>query len=99
MALQLSPTISVKGRLFDCGRQHGAQSKERIRKNINAYFDLWSALWGAKRPEIPEQCRRFVPVIGEYDADILEERALYIAEGAPYQNEHHKLSPRILWQD
>ena len=73
MALQLSPIISVKGKPFDCGRQHGTQARERIRKNIDAYFDLWSALWGAKRPEVLEQCRHFVPVIGEYDTDSLEE--------------------------
>jgi len=73
MAPQLTPIISVKGKPFDCGLQHGAQARELIRKNIGSYFELWSALWGAKRPEVLEQCRSFVPVIGEYDADILEE--------------------------
>lgn len=73
MALQLTPVISVKGKPFDCGLQHGTQAKQLIRKNINSYFDLWGALWGAKCPEVLEQCHSFISVIGEYDADILEE--------------------------
>jgi len=73
MAQQSTPVVSVKGKPFDCGLQHGSQAREIIRKNIDAYFDLWSALWEAKRPEVLEQCQGFVPAIGEYDADILEE--------------------------
>ncbi|HEX76934.1 MAG TPA: hypothetical protein G4O03_00735 [Dehalococcoidia bacterium] len=73
MALKLFPVVSVKGKPFDCGLQHGSQAREQIRRNVDLYFDLWGALWGAKRPEVLERCRKFVPVIGEYDADILEE--------------------------
>ena len=73
MTPQLSPIISVKGKPFDCGLQHGSQAKKLVRKNIDSYFDLWNVLWGAKRPEVLEQCRGFTPLIGEYDADILEE--------------------------
>jgi len=73
MTLQSSPVISVKGKPFHCGLQHGSQARELIRKNIDSYFDLWSALRGAKRPEVLEQCRSFIPVTGEYDAGILEE--------------------------
>ena len=67
------PVISVKGKPFDCGWQYGSQAREQIRRNIDLYFNLWDALWGAKRPEVLKQCTGLVPVIGEYDADILEE--------------------------
>lgn len=67
------PVISVKGKPFDCGFQHGSQVGEQIRRGVDLYFGLWGMLWGAKRAEVLEQCRGFVPVIGEYDADILEE--------------------------
>ncbi|TET40811.1 MAG: hypothetical protein E3J66_06440 [Dehalococcoidia bacterium] len=81
MISQQFPVISVKGKPFECGRQHGSQAREQIRKNVDLYFDLWQQLWGAKRPEVLEQCKGFIPVIGEYDADILEELE-GIAKGA-----------------
>jgi isopenicillin-N N-acyltransferase-like protein len=81
MALKQFPVISVKGKPFDCGWQHGSQARQQIRSSIDLYFDLWQKLWGAKRPELLEQCRGFVHSIGEYDADILEELE-GIAKGA-----------------
>ena len=73
MTRQQLPVLSVKGKPFDCGRQYGSQAREQIRRNIEIYFNMWSTLWGAKRPEILKQCRGLVPAIGEYDTDILEE--------------------------
>ena len=81
MTSHLAPVISVKGTPFECGFQHGSQAKEIILKNINRYFELWGVLWGGKRPEILELCRGFIPVIGKYDADIMEEME-GIARGA-----------------
>jgi isopenicillin-N N-acyltransferase-like protein len=75
------PVISVKGKPFERGRQYGSQAKSLIRKNMELYFDLWGSLWGAKRPEVLKHCASLVPVIGEYDADILEELQ-GIAKGA-----------------
>jgi len=73
MALKQFPVISVKGKPFDCGRQHGFQARQQIRNNIGLYFDIWHSLWGAERLEVIERCKGFVNGIGEYDADILEE--------------------------
>jgi len=73
MTRQRLPVISVKGKPFDCGQQYGSQAREQIRRNVEVYFNMWSTLWRAKRPEILKQCRGLVPAIGEYDADILEE--------------------------
>jgi len=81
MALQQFPMISVQGKPFDRGQQHGSQARERICKNVDSYFDLWQQLWGAKRSEILQQCKSFITAIGEYDADILEELE-GIAKGA-----------------
>ena len=67
------PVISVKGKPFDCGQQYGTRARELIRRNVDTYFDMWHTLWGAGRPDILKQCRDLVPVIGEYDAGILEE--------------------------
>jgi isopenicillin-N N-acyltransferase-like protein len=65
--------ISVKGKPFDCGQQYGTLARELIRRNVDTYFDMWHTLWGIGRPEILKQCRNLVPIIGEYDAGILEE--------------------------
>lgn len=81
MALPRAPVISVKGKPFERGRQYGTQAREQIRKNVDLYFDLWSALWGAKRPEVLKWCTGLIPVIGEYDVEILEELE-GIAKGA-----------------
>ncbi len=73
MTLPQIPVISVKGKPFDRGQQYGAQARELIRRNIDLYFDLWGVMWGARRPEILQLSKELVPVIGEYDADILDE--------------------------
>lgn len=73
MTLQLLPVISVRGKPFDRGQQYGSQARQQVRRNIELYFDLWSQSWGAQRPEVLKQCAELVPVVGEYDADILEE--------------------------
>ncbi|MFC2006126.1 C45 family autoproteolytic acyltransferase/hydrolase [Chloroflexota bacterium] len=73
MASKKFPVISVKGKPFDCGWQHGSLARQQIHRNIDLYFDLWQSLFGAKRQQVLEQCRGLIPIIGEYDADILEE--------------------------
>jgi len=80
MKLQV-PVISVKGKPFERGQQYGSQAKSLIQKNMELYFDLWGSLWGARRPDVLKHCAGLVPVIGEYDAEILEELR-GIAKGA-----------------
>ena len=75
------PVISVRGKPFERGKQYGLQTKGLIEKNLKLYFDLWSKLWGAKRPEVLKHCSSLGLVIGEYDAEILEEMQ-GIAKGA-----------------
>lgn len=73
MTLGSFPVITVKGKPFECGQQHGAQAGKLVRQNVDLYFRLWKEMLGMDRPEILDKCRQFVPPIGEYDADILEE--------------------------
>jgi len=73
MTLKMTQVVSVKGNPFECGRQHGTQARERIRANTGTYFRRWEAMWGLKKAEIIEKCHKLVPIIGNYDADILEE--------------------------
>lgn len=75
------PVISVKGKPFERGKQYGSQVKGLIQKNLELYFDLWGKLWGARRPDVLKHCASLIPVIGEYDAEILEEMQ-GIASGA-----------------
>ena len=75
------PVISVRGKPFERGQQYGSQAQALIKKNLELYFDLWRSLWGAKRPDVLKHCKALGPVIGEYDAEILEEMQ-GIARGA-----------------
>jgi isopenicillin-N N-acyltransferase-like protein len=69
----LPPVVSVKGSPFECGQQYGSQAQKIIRKNVAVYFVMWRTLWGAERKGILEKSRALIPVIGDYDADMLEE--------------------------
>jgi len=69
----LPPVISVKGKPFECGQQYGSQAQKIIQGNVAVYFDMWRTLWGAERKEILGKSHVLIPVIGDYDADMLEE--------------------------
>ena len=69
----LPPVISVRGKPFDCGQQYGSQAQKVIQKNVAVYFDMWRTLWGADKKEILQKSHALIPVVGEYDADMLEE--------------------------
>jgi len=80
MAAGKLPVISTKGKPFERGKQYGTQAQKLVRRNVEVYFDMWRSLWNAGRPEILKKSKEIVPVIGEYDAEILEELE-GIAEG------------------
>ena len=75
------PIINVKGTPFECGEQYGSQAKDLIRTNVNVYFDVWRSLYGLERATVHELCKKLVPAIDAYDADLLEEMR-GIASGA-----------------
>ncbi|MEE8420965.1 MAG: C45 family peptidase [Dehalococcoidales bacterium] len=80
MAAKL-PVISVKGKPFECGEQYGSQAESLIRRNAGLYFDMWKKLWGAGHSDIVQRCHPLIDVIGDYDADLLDELG-GIARGA-----------------
>jgi len=81
MATGKLPVISTKGKAFDRGQQYGSQAQKLIRRNVVVYFDMWRTLWGAQRSEILKKSQELIPVIGEYDAEIMAELE-GIAQGA-----------------
>lgn len=81
MAARQIPVISVKGKPFECGEQYGSQAKSLIKRNAGLYFDMWQTLWGASHSDIVQRCHPLIDVIGDYDADLLEELG-GIARGA-----------------
>ncbi len=46
MTLGSFPLITVKGKPFECGQQHGAQAGKLVRQNVDLYFRLWKELLG-----------------------------------------------------
>lgn len=72
MASAQLPVISVKGTAFECGEQYGQQAQKLIRRNIDHYLERWQKSWGASHQDIMNIAKPFIPVIGNYDSEILE---------------------------
>ena len=81
MSIGKLPVVTTKGKPFARGQQYGKQAKKLVQRNVEVYFDMWRSLWNAGRPEILKKSRELVPVIGDYDVEILEEME-GIAKGA-----------------
>lgn len=88
------PTIRLKGTPFDCGYKYGALARKQIRKNVENYFEGWQQVIGSKRHEILKRGKEFIPLIGEYEVDILEEIE-GIAKGAELSLEESSLMPAM----
>lgn len=67
------PIIRLKGTPFDCGYKYGTLARKQIRKNVEIYFEGWQQVIGSKRHEMLKRGKEFIPLIGEYEVDILEE--------------------------
>ncbi len=75
------PIIKVKGTPFECGYKYGTLARKQIQKNVGVYFENWQQLIGVERHEMIKRGEEFIPLVGEYEADILEEME-GIAKGA-----------------
>ncbi|MBP1716190.1 MAG: acyl-CoA--6-aminopenicillanic acid acyl-transferase, partial [Deltaproteobacteria bacterium] len=75
------PLYSLKGSPREIGRQYGASCAEGIHKNIDLYFRVFKHYANLDRSRASRLARSFIPVIGAFDQDLLEEMK-GIAEGA-----------------
>lgn len=75
------PVFSLKGTPGEVGFQHGTACRDMIHKNVHFYFRLFKHYAALDRAQAISLAGRFLPVIRDFDAALLEEMR-GIAEGA-----------------
>jgi isopenicillin-N N-acyltransferase-like protein len=75
------PRIRVRGTSREIGRQYGEQARERVRRSIDAYRQVFSDIAGLEWPQVTEDAMRFVRPIDHFNNRYLEEMR-GIADGA-----------------
>jgi isopenicillin-N N-acyltransferase-like protein len=75
------PLIEVRGKPFERGLQHGQQTADLIRFNLEGYWRLFRHEAGLDRSSVLNQARRYLEPINRYAPHLLEEMR-GIAEGA-----------------
>jgi len=71
--MSTSPKLIVSGTPHERGRQHGEQASEQVRGGVEFYVRLWEESTGGSREEVLQLASEFGPLIGAFDAAILEE--------------------------
>lgn len=76
-----TPTIRVAGAARERGRQYGEQARERVRRSVDLYREVFADYAGWSWERVRAECAPFGPRIADYDRRCLEEIG-GIAEGA-----------------
>lgn len=80
------PVISISGKPYDLGLQHGTQAKAAINKNVLFYLAHWEYFSGVSREQVLQDASKFIPYIEEFDPELIEELK-GLAEGSGRQFE------------
>ena len=75
------PRIRARGSSREIGRHYGEQAKDRVRRSIDAYRQVFSDLAGLAWPQVTEDAKRFVRAIENFNGRYIEEMR-GIADGA-----------------
>jgi isopenicillin-N N-acyltransferase-like protein len=73
--------LHVKGSPHEIGRQHGAAFRAKIQDNVGVYLDLFRYYGKLDRDGVLARARGFVPIVEDFDADLMDE-IRGIADGA-----------------
>lgn len=84
MTSELFPTVLTEGSPYQRGYQHGSLAKERIERGVHLYSAAFQRSANLEWGQVLKVATRFLPMIEEYDAEILEEMR-GIADGAGRQ--------------
>ncbi len=75
------PHVRVQGGHRERGRQYGEQARDRVRRSIEAYDEVFANYAGWRWDDVRNEAQRYVEPIERFDARYLEEMR-GIAEGA-----------------
>ena len=80
------PIISISGKPYDLGLQHGTQAKAAISNNVQFYLAHWKYFAGVNREQVLQDAKKFIPYIEKFDPELIEELK-GLAEGSDRQFE------------
>jgi isopenicillin-N N-acyltransferase like protein len=75
------PRVRVEGTPRERGRSYGEQARDRVRRSVEAYREVFAAFTGWDRHQVVEHARGYAAPIERFDPSYLEE-IRGIAEGA-----------------
>ncbi len=75
------PQVRVDGTPRERGRQYGEQARDRVRRSIEAYEEVFAHYTGWRWPDVQREATRYIAPIERFDVRYLEEMR-GIAEGA-----------------
>lgn len=81
MAMLSLPFLKVKGNPYEVGFQHGQLARERIENSLEIYRQSFMDLANIQWDEAIKIAKKFVPIVKEYDPEVIEE-VRGIAEGS-----------------
>lgn len=73
MSNQTFARLLLTGSPHEIGRRHGAAFRTKIQDNIGIYFDLFRYYGKLDREGVLARARGFIPIIEDFDADLMEE--------------------------
>ncbi len=73
--------VSVSGDAHECGRQHGAQARELVHRNVEYYLGYWSRNLGMTRSDVLSYGDGMLSAIQGFDEDVHLE-LLGVSEGS-----------------
>ena len=65
--------LTIMGKPYERGYQHGSQAREMVHSGVAFYSQMWEENIGRSREDLLALAAEFEPVVGNYDAEILEE--------------------------
>ena len=80
------PKLTARGNAYERGYQHGAQARQQVCAGVDFYTRMWEDNIGRSRADLLALAGEFGPVVGDFDAAILEEIE-GVAAGADLQVE------------
>ena len=67
------PRLTLQGSPRDIGQAHGETFRPLVQDNVKTYFAIFAHYAGLSREQVLSRASLFMPVIEQFDADLLEE--------------------------
>lgn len=79
--MPMFPLITVTGAAYECGRQYGEQTRDRVHRSVEAYARVFQHYAGWDWQRATSEAKQFLPAIEDFAPELVDELA-GIADGA-----------------